>query len=334
MIRKGRMEKSIEVAGKLKKLGFDVPTISRVADLGEEEIEIISAEAPGGIKSAEDLASMLLDRRNQAIRDFFSQALQNEKADKEKIACRMRELGFDTPFIVSMTGLTEEEIESCAGRAISVLQNSDTPHQEVADVAPIKETGISKYEKIAETGVFRVELRKLNGRRKIYNRLTSSRPIESDYGFLLQYEDWGACKELDISRLYAVLFRLYGKPDSFFDGFKASFNYSFELVLTYNQNGHSGKAVLIAQIRDLKGYQDIKYGRSRKVSDDMGKFIDDIIMRGDLNICTMLLCRHSSDAFERYSRVDFEEFELYQPYLHMNFGYKDDAFFGDESEEE
>ena len=328
MIEKGRMAKGIEIAGKLEGLGFDVPTIAMVTGLHKEEIEILSTEAlEDKENSTEDMAGMLLDRRSKAIKDFFSMALQEERVAKENFSCRMRELGFDTPSIANATGLSEEEIESCAGKSMSLLRDCPAPRLRVTSLEPIHERRSSRYEKIAETGVFRFGLRILKDRRKIYNRLKSSNPIESDYGFLLQYEDWSTHKELETSRLYAVLFRLYGEPDTFFDGFKASYNYSFEVTLTYRPGGRCRKVILVAQIRDLKGYQDIKFWRGKRATAGTGEFIDDIISRGDLNICTLLLGRHFNELFEEFANEGFEEFELYQPYLHGNFGYKNGTFF-------
>jgi len=164
----------------------------------------------------------------------------------------------------------------------------------------------------------------------IHKRLKNTVPIREDYVFLLQY--YSLHKEeqqyLDVPQLVGVLMKLYGEPDSFYDNFKSSFNYTFDFIITYKNKTPVREVQLVMEIFDYKESLYIEFRRFRENDkDNVLKLIENVVPRSDLNKCIEVLNNYFLGFYKGYGSQMYEKFERYQPCSRMKYGYNGNEFY-------
>jgi hypothetical protein len=177
----------------------------------------------------------------------------------------------------------------------------------------------------------------LRNKNQIYKRQKETIAIDEDYEFLLWY--YSACNDklthLNIPELVGVLMKLYGEPDSFYDDYKCSFNYTFDFRVTYKNENPIREVNLVMDIFDYKDSLYIEFRRTREdSSDNILKLIEDVVKRRDLNVCIIVLNNYFYGFYEGYGDNKYDKFERYQPYSKMRYGYNGSEFYLIQEEEE
>ncbi len=189
----------------------------------------------------------------------------------------------------------------------------------------------NKQPTTVRTDNFDMSFRILRNKLQIYKKLKETVPIEEDYLFLLNYDNALEIEEykyIDITQLFALLITLYGEPDTFYDEFKCSFNYTFDFTVVYKNENPAREVNLVMRLNDLKGDLNIEFRRLRyNSSDNELKLIEDVVKRDDLNVCILLLHSYFSRFYIGYGTRYLEKFEMYQPYCKVRYGFDGNDFY-------
>ena len=179
-----------------------------------------------------------------------------------------------------------------------------------------------------ETERFDVSFNVLKQPEIIYKKLTTTVPIREDHRFLIEYEKDDHYKKLDIVRMAGVLLKILGDSDSFYDSYKSSYNYTFDIKIKCKHLEPVREVDLVMSIFDLKGWSQIQFRRKKESpNDNYLKWIDDIINHEDLNHCIILINDYFYSIFEGHGKKRFDEFEREIPYLGIKYGYKNGDFY-------
>lgn len=189
-----------------------------------------------------------------------------------------------------------------------------------------------------QTDDFDIKFVVLRNKMQIYNKLKNTVAIDDDYLFLLEFYTTAVFKKhkfINMPKFLATLMTLYGEPDTFYDDFKCSFNYTFDFRIVYKNENPAREVNLTMRINDLKGGFRIEFRRLRESSsDDILKLIEDVVKREDLNKSIMLLHSYFSGFYYGYGTRYFEKYEKYQPYCNARYGYDGNNFYYIEEKEE
>jgi bifunctional DNA-binding transcriptional regulator/antitoxin component of YhaV-PrlF toxin-antitoxin module len=173
---------------------------------------------------------------------------------------------------------------------------------------------------------------------QIYKKLKKTIAIDEDCLFLLDHFSAPYIEKhnfIDITRLLALLITLYGEPDTFYDDFKCSFNYTFDFKIVYKNENPAREVNLVMRINDLKGNLNVEFRRLRENKNDNEiKLIEDVVKRDDLNMCILLLHSYFSGFYYGYGTRYLETFERYQPYCKVKYGFDGNEFYYIQEEED
>lgn len=181
-----------------------------------------------------------------------------------------------------------------------------------------------------------ITFRILRYKDEIFRRLKETVAIDEDYRFLMwYYSPHNKHEHLEIHQLVGVLMKLYGEPDTFYDDYKCSFNYTFDFIITYKNEEPIREVNLVLTIFDYKDSLYMEFRRPREGSDDrIIKLIEDVVKRKDLNKCIIVMHNYFAGFFEGYGNNPYNKFERYQPYSRMRYGYNGTEFYLTYEEEE
>lgn len=179
-----------------------------------------------------------------------------------------------------------------------------------------------------ETDRFGISFNVLKQPEIIFEKLTTTISIREDNRFLIEYEKDDHYKKLDIVHMAGVLLKIFAESDSFYDSFKSSYNYTFDIKINCKHSEPVREIDLGMTIFDLKGWNQIQFRRKKEHPKDYySKWIDDIINHEDLNHCIILINDYFYSIFEGYDKKLFDEFEREIPCLGIKYGYKNRDFY-------
>ena len=189
----------------------------------------------------------------------------------------------------------------------------------------------TKYHEVItiEADDFTINFKVIKNKWQIYEILKTTVPIQEDHSFMLHYYMNKQYKHLKIPELAGVLIELFGEPDNFYDDYKSSFNYTFDLKVYFkniNKEVH-----LPMTIFDYKDSLYFKFRRPKENErDNVLKYVEDLIKREDLNKIIIILNNYFYGFYEGFGGDLYKEFERIQPYPSIKYGYKDGRFFKEE----
>ena len=179
-----------------------------------------------------------------------------------------------------------------------------------------------------ETERFDISFNVLKQPEIIYEKLITTVPIREDHRFIIEFEKDDHYKKLDIVRMAGVLLKIFGDSDFFYDSYKSSYNYTFDIKINYKHPEPVRKVDLGMTIFDLKGWNQIQFRRKKEHRKDYYlKWIDDIINHEDLNQLIIFINDYFYSIFEGYDKKLFDEFEREIPCLGIKYGYKNGDFY-------
>ncbi|KKM12626.1 hypothetical protein SY88_02570 [Clostridiales bacterium PH28_bin88] len=185
-----------------------------------------------------------------------------------------------------------------------------------------------------DIGYVSFTLRLLRDIDEIADKLNRTISITENLGFVLHYiaRDRQKLGCLDISRMFALLYSICGQPDPFYDNYKCSFNYTFEMNLDYQMTGQNNlnTSMLLFIIRDWKGGVEFQFRRYRKGEEDNYLVPDeDTLPQKLLELIWIYLDSFLLGYYEGLtsSVKPFKSFLRVNQYCHLLYGYRRGEFY-------